>query len=333
MNNKQTIVNMLELNQGNNLSGQQIADQLGISRAAVWKIVRQLKSDGYLITAKTNGGYVLEGDCINAQAIDSLCNVKPAKIVVEQVLDSTNTYVLNQNATNCPNGTLVIAKSQTAGKGRIGRTFASPYGGIYISIGLRPMCDMSYVTLLTPIAAVATAQAIRQLCNLDVKIKWVNDLYLNNKKICGILTQAVTDCENAKVNALAVGIGINFDTSMSAFEQQLQDKVGCLFPNGNDSQITKNMLIAKIYDNFMLSCQALLGDNADQQKLMDIMAQYRKLSLVIGKTITFERNGQTTEAIVNDIDNLGRLIVRMHNGQQLTIDCGEISIFCDNGWM
>ncbi|MEG2274318.1 MAG: biotin--[acetyl-CoA-carboxylase] ligase, partial [Clostridia bacterium] len=231
MTQKEKILKILEGNRDCVVSGQQLADQLGISRAAVWKAIKSLQGAGYVISAKTNGGYALQAvnDIVSRSAVEVCLGYSLKDAYFFDEVDSTNNFALTLAQNGVAEGALVVATQQSNGKGRVGKSFVSPKGGIYMSVVLRPNCPLAEATLLTPMAAVAVAKAIRKLCNVDAKIKWVNDIYLDGKKICGILTQAVTDFENEHVAAVVVGIGINFDTPASAFDGELACKARSIF--------------------------------------------------------------------------------------------------------
>lgn len=318
MAQRDSILKILESNRGVVVSGQQLADDLGITRAGVWKAIKLLQSNGYNITAKTNGGYVLQADndIISLSAIEGCLNNNGDNIYVFETLDSTNNYAMKLAQDGVENGALVIAVQQTDGKGRIGKSFISPKGGIYMSMVLRPNCQLSEAMLITPMIAVAVTTAINNLCKVDSRIKWVNDIYLYDKKICGILTQAVTDFESGGVSAVVVGIGINFDTPLSAFDGELAKKATSIFGTEKPN-VTKNQLIAEIYKKVMAGV-ITFGDRK-------FMQRYKELSFVIGRQITYEFNSKPFGGTAIDIDDNGRLVVQTVDGI-IYLNCGEISI-------
>lgn len=337
MSQKENVLKLLEQHRGQALSGEDIGKNLAITRAAVWKAINSLRKDGYLIEAKTNGGYLIRDDCdiISASALQALLPNCLDNIFVFDTLTSTNAYALKLAEEGAPHGTLVVARAQSSGRGRIGKTFESPVGGIYMSIVLRPNCRIQDATLITPMVAVAAAESIAALTPLSPRIKWVNDLYLNGKKVCGILTQALSDFENGNVRAVVVGIGINFDTPLSLFDVALQQKVTSLFLSKEETTIkgqspgfhptiSKTQLIAQIHTS-IISFARNLKDKA-------FMSRYRELSLVVGKTVQFEYNSVTYSGMVESIDDNARLIVRTEQGDKI-LDCGEVSISTDNGWI
>lgn len=306
------------------VSGEELAQTFGVSRAAIWKTVQALRADGYDICATTNRGYrlVQERDCIDAEQIACRLGGAHAPIYVYDSLESTNRTALELADDGAPHGTIVLARRQTQGRGRIGRSFHSPDGGIYMSVVLRPQCRIAKATLITPAAAVAVTRALRELCGLQCGIKWVNDLYLRGKKVCGILTQAQTDFETGVARAVVVGIGINFSMPEGGFPTDLADKAGALFES--DAPITRNALIARIVWNLLD-----LTADPDHATFMD---DYRAASVVIGKQIRYTYDNVPMRGVAIDIDDAGGLVVQEDNGVR-TLTCGEISVqSVDGAW-
>ena len=228
---------------------------------------------------------------------------------------STNTLAAEMAQDGAGHGTGIFACHQTQGKGRLGRTFASPdSSGIYMSVILEP--SSSNVVLITTAAAVAVSRAIEKICNQSPSIKWVNDLYLNNKKICGILAEAVTDHKTGTITRIVLGIGINCHSE--ALPQELEHIAGAI-----DGDYSINQLAAEVYNQLMD-----LANDLDPENFID---EYKDKSMVIGKNITvykggYSENATGTAAHVLNIDNNGGLVVLYSSGQQETLSTGEISI-------
>ena len=209
-------------------------------------------------------------------------------------------------------GTLVIARHQTGGRGRLGRTFASPDdSGIYMSIVLNP--ESANPVLITTAAAVAVCKAIEKICGQNPQIKWVNDIYLNGKKVCGILAEAVSDHKTGQITHIVLGIGINCNSA--AIPEELADIAGAV-----EGDYSINQLAAEVHNQMMM--------------LMDepsFIEEYRQRSMVIGKTVSVYKGGYTPDkpgapARVLDIDNAGGLKVIYSDGSRETLSSGEISI-------
>ena len=203
---KQALLAALSAAQVECISGQQLAQQLGVSRAAVHKAAAALAAQGYALEAAPRRGYRLAGgDPFCAEAVGEY----DAPIYLYDKLESSTRTAKTLALEGTPHGTMVLTSQQTAGRGRLGRRFESPAGkGIYLSLVLRPGLPMTEAQAVTVSAAVAVCRAVKRLCGLDLGIKWVNDLYYNGKKVCGILTEAGADIESGQLEWLVVGIGL-----------------------------------------------------------------------------------------------------------------------------
>lgn len=319
MGTKTRILALLENNRGQSISGEYIAEQFKISRSAVWKAIKALERDGYKINAVTNKGYRLcdDNDILSAQGLAPFLARKEAadKIFVYSSLESTNKTAKEMALANAEHGTVIIADSQTAGRGRYGRKFFSPPGhGIYMSLILRPAhFGFSTPTLITAFAAVSVCKALEEIAGKVPKIKWVNDIFLDDKKICGISAEAVTDFVSGNIEWIVVGIGINFSTPASGFPEELRHIVGAVF---SDASTTRNRLAGEVINN-MLSHQ--YGEK-------ELLAEYKARLMVLGRRVTVTGSGQPYEATPVDIDEIGRLIVKTDTGEVLTLASGEVSI-------
>ena len=302
------------------MSGQQRADTLNVTRASVWKSIKALQDEGYKIVATTNRGYVLEetNDILSEQSLRACLGeeYRDVDIFTFKTSPSTNaeamTRLMNGGLTH---GTLIVADEQTKGRGRMGKSFFSPKSGIYMSVCLCKSIErMQDVMVITPAAAVAVRSAIAKLTGIDAKIKWVNDIYIDKKKVCGILTQADIDFESGKAGTFIVGIGINF------VEQDFPDEIkqrACALFQGQPT-ITRSQLIGEIYRNLI----KLTDDLTDRR----FMLSYKQHSLVMNREISYTYNGEDKSGKVIDIDGDGGLVVQENGGGIRNLTCGEISI-------
>lgn len=197
------------------VSGQELCDRLGVSRTAIWKVIGQLREEGYDIEAVRSRGYRLcgAGDVLSEAEIASVLQTERLgrNIRFLDVIESTNNEIRRMAENGAPDGTLAIAEIQTAGKGRRGRSWTSPRGsGIWMSFLLRPEFAPEYASMLTLVTAMAVEKAVREETGLDCQIKWPNDIVVNGRKICGILTEMST--EEDSIRYVVVGIGINVNT-------------------------------------------------------------------------------------------------------------------------
>jgi len=326
MTTKEHVLSLLENKRGQNISGAHIASQLNMSRNAVWKAVKELKKDGYKIKAVTNKGYCLceDNDILSAQGILPFLSHKlqeqvADKIYVHASLESTNKTAKEMAISGAEHGTIVIADHQTAGKGRYGRTFHSPPShGIYMSIILHPsqLC-IDTPGLVTHFAAVSVCEAIEAISEKKPKIKWVNDIFLDDKKICGILTEAVTDFESGNMQWIVVGIGVNFSTPAEDFPEELRQIAGAIF-DSRELPTTRNCLIAEIVGRML--------EHKSQYKEEGILDKYKERLVMLGKNVLVTGAGQPYKAVAMGIDNMGCLTVKKDTGEVLALSTGEINV-------
>lgn len=294
------------------VSGENLARKYDKSRAAVWKAVKSLANDGYKIDAVTNKGYRLyeSNDVTSQESIQSKLKSN-AQVLYYPCVDSTNNVCKKLLAQGKEGVFLVVSDQQTAGRGRQGKTFVSPANsGIYFSLVLRPNTSFKNAVTATTAASVAVCRTIERLTDKKPQIKWVNDVYLDGKKICGILTEAITNFEDGTVDSVIVGIGINLKEG--AFPEELKDIAGVL-----NADVNKNQLVAGVVD------ELIEINTGDYEKFIDY---YRTHSMVIGKKIRIIKAGEETFATAVSIDRQGGLEVELENGERTVLRSGEISI-------
>lgn len=303
------------------VSGASLAEQLGVSRTAVWKAIRLLKADGWDIEAVTNQGYrLLSGsDVLSAEGIRRHLRHPDIRPQVFPVLSSTNTVLKTMAAEDAPAGTAILAAEQTAGRGRLGRSFFSPpAGGLYLSLLLRPDLSPADAPRLTSCAAVAVAEAVEELSGRATGIKWVNDVYMDRRKICGILTEAGMDLETSRVSYVVVGIGINLRTPEGGFPEEIRNIAGAAF-DGLSVPDLRNRLAALVLDK--------LTDYASDPFSDTLFESYQARSLVPGRRITVLAPGREpvpAEALCLNRDY--SLCVRFPDGTKKDLSSGEVSI-------
>ena len=301
------------------ISGERLARRLGVSRNSVWKAIEQLRGEGYEIEAVTNRGYRLLSapDRVSEPEIRRWLRTQTlgARMEVHDALDSTNTRAKAIAATGAPHGYLVVAESQSGGKGRMGRAFFSPeHSGVYITYVLRPKLLAERAVMITSMAAVAVARAIEALADVDVKIKWVNDLFINDRKVCGILCEASMDFESGQLEYAVLGIGVN--VAAMAFPEELKD-IATSIENECGAPVNRSRLIAEISNQLEL----LYG----QLDSCEVMQESRARSNVIGRDVLVMRGDERFEAHALDIDDQGRLVIRTAGGIS-RVGSGEISL-------
>lgn len=232
MSTRERVLRTLEEKAGTHVSGEDIAQELGISRNSVWKAVTALRREGYQIDAVTNRGYALsdERGLLSASRIRAfLPPDTPLALSIRRKVDSTNAEALRRAADGAPEGTVIVAEEQTAGRGRRGRPFFSPAGtGIYLSIIVRPHLHADRAHFLTCTAALACAEAIEVCTGVEASIKWVNDVYCHGRKVTGILTEGSFDLEGGMLKTAMVGIGVNVRPPREGFPVDLAGKAGAI---------------------------------------------------------------------------------------------------------
>ncbi len=298
------------------VSGQRLAMRLGKSRCCIWKAVESLRKDGYEIEAATNRGYrLIKGP--DKLCADEISRITGTEVIVFDSVTSTNTIAKERAAEGVPHGYTVIAAHQTKGRGRRGHSFESVGDGIYLSTVLRPGEDYSHAPLITAAAAVAVHDSINEICARSCAIKWVNDLFLDGRKICGILTEAVTDMESGAIDSIVVGIGINFSGKIQELPEEIRDIVGFIYTD-KSPRVTRNALAAAIIRHLLM-----YADNPEEKRFLKT---YRQNCNILGQRIEFRRGNTTVAATALDIDDTCGLKVLTDEGEELTLHAGEISV-------
>lgn len=309
---------LFKANQQNKvISGQEIAETLKVSRTAVWKAVDALRKQGYSIDAKSNQGYwmQMDDDILSSESLTMLLPHYQGRIHVFNELESTSTLAKEWAQKSAVDKTVIIASCQTAGRGRLQRSFYSPEGGIYLSMILRPQLLLSECMQITICAALAVCKAVKKVCNLDLGIKWVNDLYLHDLKVAGILTEASADFESGRVEYVVVGIGLNLFFN-SAIPEELRSIVTSLY--GQQNPKNKGRLIAEI-----IGQMDELMKNPHDVKLMD---EYRQRSILPGRQVEVLTGPKVGIATVVEVNAQGELVVEFSDHSRESLVSGEVSL-------
>lgn len=326
MRNK--ILEALYANKGNYVSGEILKEKLGVSRTAVWKHIKILQDQGYNIQTAPRKGYVLfeADDKLLSKEIENLLSghTMGSEIIVFDAIDSTNTYGKN-NADHLMEGTIILSEEQLAGRGRRGKDWSSPKGtGIWMSMVLKPDIPPTEGVRTTQIAAAAVCKAIRELTGLDALIKWPNDIVVNGRKVCGILTEMAGQLN--KIDYIVVGIGINVNNT--EFPEGIRDVATSLRIEWG-KKIDRRELIVNIIKNF----EVLYHSYVENLSLTEVLSIVRDYSAVIGKEIKVIHGASERIVTVLDIDEEGFLIVESADGKREIIFSGEVSIRGKNGYI
>ena len=329
------LLDMLIEQNGSPLSGEEAAFNLGLSRVSVWKAVQKLRNEVYEIEGGKNKGYILKSssDVLNAFSIEknlsafaqSVCK---GKVEVFKTIDSTNTEakrrLTSSSRAESLHGTVLFAEHQSAGRGRFSRSFYSPKGaGLYFSLIFCPSIpamterEVPSSALYTAISATVICRCLKAL-GFAPQIKWVNDIYLNGKKICGILSEGIIDMETSSVQAVIIGIGLN--VKESNFPPELKNKAGALFSEAEDLPLNRNVLASSIISSLIEALYGLHSQNT-------LMEEYKSLSLLMGKKVrVLPFAGTPYQALVLGISDLGHLIIETDDGKKDELISGEVSL-------
>lgn len=316
------VLDFLEFHRDQYISGQDLANKLGVSRAAVWKEIENLRSQGYLIEAKPKKGYRLQGDFdrLSKGGIQkNLCSeLKDKEIFIYQTIDSTNMEMKRKlQKGEVHSFDSILSEEQTQGRGRRGKIFESPkHTGLYLTVlwyreGEGPLVDQDLITIK---ASLAVLRAVKKTTNLDPKIKWVNDLLLGKKKFCGILTEGEFNLENQEISAIYTGIGINLKTEAKQFSKEVRDVATSLNTN-----ILRNDLAAEILNQLY---------SLKEENRQEVLQAYREASMILGKEVSFVYEGKKVFGRAKDIDEKGHLLVDVQ-GKTIHLNAGEVSISGD----
>lgn len=317
---KSRLLELLEQHKGETLSGEDIGRELSCTRAAVWKAVNSLRQEGYPIEAGPNKGYMLarESNLISAEGIRLFLEDPQVEIKIFDAISSTNLEARQLAVSGMAgHGSFVVAMEQTAGRGRRGREFYSPKGsGIYLSVILEPKGTLEGSLLITTAAATAVCKAVKEVCGVKLGIKWVNDLYKDNRKVCGILTEAVTDFESGNIEFAIVGIGLNLYVEQEQFPKELQEIAGGIYEDEQSSRTAdRNRLAAQIV-NYLL----------EETRELKLSEEYVEHNIVPENEITITDNKSSRSARALAICPDGKLLVQETDGTQSKLAFGEISI-------
>ena len=317
---QQRVQEALQAAEGAYLSGQELSRDLGISRAAVWKAVEVLRRQGYDIEARTGRGYRLVGapDLLTQETVERYLIRPRDNFRVLSETDSTNSACRRLALEGAPDGTVVLADCQTAGRGRRGRSFQSPAGkGLFFSILWRPDCAPEQLLPLTALSAVAVCRAIRQVCGAQAQIKWPNDLVLSGRKLAGILTEMALEGESGHVSHVVVGIGVNVHQRLTDFDGEVAQIATSLDLALGGSVCRAQLAAALLEEMDILRREVLFAPEK-------WLAEYRAACLNIGKTVIWGEEREPAQALAGE-DRYG-LVVRHRDGRVETLRSGEVSV-------
>jgi BirA family biotin operon repressor/biotin-[acetyl-CoA-carboxylase] ligase len=287
------------------LSGEMLSERLGVSRVAIWKHVRTLRNDGYSIDASPAGYRLLScPDLLLPYEFPDL----EGRIHYFREIGSTMDAARELAKEGAAEGTIVIAETQTRGRGRLGREWLSPQGGIYLTLILRPRISPAYAPRINLMVSIAVASTIRELFGLRAELKWPNDVQIGGKKVCGILAEMSAEMD--VVNFVNVGIGTNVNNSMSRFREvatSLKDELG--------REISRKRFLS-----------ALLAEMDERRAILmepELLHQYRRLSCTLGRDVRMTSLGEEVTGKAIDVDAMGALVLKEKDGSLRTVVVGD----------
>ena len=309
MNVKDELLSIL-LENTSGMSGSELAEKIGCSRMAISKSAAGLAAEGYRIAVSKSGGYKLEkSDVLSLPILQQSFGIP---VYYRPVCRSTMTEAKDMVNKGYSVPFAVVAGRQEGGRGRLGRSFFSPEGGVYMSLVI-PGSSIPNPDMLTTAASLAVARAIEALTGIGCSIKWVNDIYIHGRKAVGILTEGLVNMEEGGLDKAVIGIGVNLRPGAEPVPDELKDKMIYLYPAGN-APITRAELSARIAREIL--------DILDE----DFIAEYRSRCFILGSSIMVVRNGKEREAVAIDVDDRAALVVRYPDGSIEALSSGEVTL-------
>ncbi|HAS73704.1 MAG TPA: biotin--[acetyl-CoA-carboxylase] ligase [Clostridiales bacterium UBA8960] len=324
---KAKILNLLREHSDQYLSGEQLSENLGVSRAAIWKHIKTLKAEGYKIDSISNKGYRLLSDTHSIQAL-SLTNMVELYDFLDfgfhyESIDSTNTEAKRFAINDDSRQGLFVADEQKQGKGRLGRSWVSEKkAGLWFSMLLRPSISPEKASGITLVAAAAMSMAIEAQSSFNVGIKWPNDLLLGDKKVCGILTEMSAELNH--LHYLILGIGVNLD--QNTFEDDLSNKATSI-------KMAKGQVSAKALLEAFLKHFSVLYKSFVLGRMEDVIQYHKTKSVTLNRQVTLTSPSGMRQVYAIDLDDMGSLVIVNENKELETIISGEVSVRGVNGYI
>lgn len=317
---KDTLLAVLKSNRGTYVSGEELSRMFGVTRTTVWKQVGQLRAEGYSVESSPRLGYRLVDTTdliLPAEVLDGLETARLGRrIVYLAETGSTNRLARELAAEGAPEGTLVLAEVQSGGRGRLGREWSSPAGGIWMSLILRPELLPHQLQLLTLTAAVAAGEACELIAGVSPGIKWPNDLLCGGKKLAGILTEGSVEAD--RLDYLVLGIGVNANITEDDFLPELRDQAtSLLLESGRkvDRAAWVRSFLWRLEGYYLNAGEGLTA----------VLEEWRLRSVTLGRKIVVSMAGRMVEGMALDINDAGALLVRTENGIEAVL-AGDVAL-------
>ncbi|ADL11668.1 biotin--[acetyl-CoA-carboxylase] ligase [Acetohalobium arabaticum] len=319
---KQRVLRILHKNRDQYISGQELSDRLEVSRTAVWKYIQSLREQGYVIDSSSRLGYCLvkAPDILSPEEIkkDLKTDLLGCEVIYQEEVKSTNSLAKSEARQEAEEGTVIVAKEQVGGKGRLGREYFCPPGGIWFSVILRPNMKPDSASQFSFVAVVALAKTIDELTDSVPEIKWPNDVLINGKKVSGILTEMSAEID--QIDYLVLGIGVNLNIAVDEFPSDLKNKATSI-------QEESGQQIPKL--NFFLSLLEQLEEEyfkLQTEGFEKIIEGWKEYNITLGNEVTVTSNNEVLTGQAVDVDNKGRLLVELPNGTMKKVVAGDVTL-------
>ncbi len=318
---KEKILNLLRSSRSGFLSGEELARKCGISRTMVWKHIKSLEREGFGIEAVPSQGYRIT----SAPDVLRQSDIKPGlktKVIGKDIrllskVASTNTLAMEMASNGAPEGTVVIAETQTGGKGRLGRTWISPKGNLYLSVVLRPDIPIHKAPLITLMGAVAVVSAVGKQCGLEAGIKWPNDILISNKKVGGLLTEM--SAEQDRIRHIVLGIGVDVNMELENLPADMRAHTTTLSTETGE-KIDRTAFLQQLLRELDRWYKVFLANE------QDVLREWKSFNMTVGNRVTVSGAGDRLEGLAQGIDSEGRLVIRLDDGAIRRVAAGDVTI-------
>jgi len=322
--NKEDILRVLRSSSSGFVSGADLAASMGISRTAVWKHVKALEREGYRFEAIPSKGYRLTSSP-DVLVVSDLKHGLRTRTVGREIICladtvSTNTLAMDRAQKGAADGTVVFAETQTGGKGRLGRAWASPRGNLYLSVILRPPLPVHKAPLVTLLGAVAVAAAVRERLGVPAGIKWPNDILIGGKKVAGLLTEMSAEPDRIRHIVLGIGVNVNMDTRELPPDVR---RTATSLSAAAGSRVDRIMFAKALLASLDKWYQRFLANEAD------VLDAWKELNVTLGSRVAVDGAGSRLEGLARGIDAEGRLIVELDDGTRRQVSAGDVTIMKD----
>ncbi|MCK8824891.1 biotin--[acetyl-CoA-carboxylase] ligase [Fuchsiella alkaliacetigena] len=319
---KQKVLQILYETEADYVSGEELSNKLDVSRTTIWKYIQSLREQGYLIDSSSRLGYSLvkAPDILSPEEIkkDLETEILGQEVIYYEKVESTNKIAIAEAKEGAVEGAIVIAGEQTAGKGRLGRSFFCPPGGIWFSVILRPNLRPDFVAQLNFIGVIALAKTIDKLTDLKPGIKWPNDILVNGRKVSGILTELSAEVD--QINYLVMGIGINLNIDLDQFPADLVNKASSV-----QRELGERVSKLEFFLSLITELE-LAYFKFQEQGFISIIEDWKEYNLTLGQEVQVDNGREVLVGKAVDIDSTGALLIKLADGRVKKVVAGDVTL-------